>query len=420
MGALRICVDARVPGSGAVGGVEQVMIGLASGLSKLADGDEEYLFLTYRDAAEWLRPYVHGPCRIISSPAGTRGYRWKQLLNTTVPAARSTWHELSSVIGSRTIKVPKSDGTIEKAGAEVLHFANQNGFLTEVPTIYHPHDLQHVHLPEFFTRRERLVREVIYRTFCEQAQMVGVVSSWGKRDLIQHYHLPEDKVRVVPLAPVSMVYPTPSGEDLTSTQRKYSLPEAFIFYPAQTWAHKNHIGLLEALAILRDRHGSIIHFVSSGRLTEFFPAIQRRVRDLRLTDQVRFLGFVSPLELQSLYTLCNSVVIPSKFEAASFPLWEAFLAGVPVACSNVTSLPKQAGDAALIFDPDRPEEIAEAILRLWTEEALRRTLVERGKKNVARFTWDRTAHTFRAHYRRLASRPLTEEDRELLAAPPLL
>jgi glycosyltransferase involved in cell wall biosynthesis len=250
--------------------------------------------------------------------------------------------------------------------------------------------------------------------------MVGVASSWGKQDLIQHYHLPEDKVQVVPWAPMLTVYPTPSGGDLISVQRKFSLPEAFIFYPAQTWAHKNHIGLLEALAILRDRHGLIIHFVSSGRLSEFFPAIQRRARELRLVDQVRFLGFVSPLELQSLYTLCNSVVIPSKFEAASFPLWEAFLAGVPVACSNVTSLPRQAGDAALIFDPDRPEEIAEAILSLWTEEALRRTLGERSKMNVARFTWDRTARAFRAHYRRLANRPLTQEDRELLAAPPLL
>src|SRR5687767_11697426 len=111
MVALRICVDARVPGSGAVGGVEQVMIGLASGLSKLGDGDEEYLFLTYPDAAEWLRPYVHGPCRIIRSPVGTRGPRWKQVLNTTVPAARSTWLGLSSVIGPRTIRVPRSDGT---------------------------------------------------------------------------------------------------------------------------------------------------------------------------------------------------------------------------------------------------------------------------------------------------------------------
>ncbi len=74
----------------------------------------------------------------------------------------------------------------------------------------------------------------------------------------------------------------------------------------------------------------------------------------------------------------------------------------------------------LIFDPDRPEVIAEAIYRLWTDDALCKTLVERGRRRVANFTWDRTARTFRAHYRRIANRPLTDEDRTLLSAPLLL
>ena len=121
-----------------------------------------------------------------------------------------------------------------------------------------------------------------------------------------------------------------------------------------------------------------------------------------------------------MYRLCRCVVIPTKFEAASGPLWEAFAAGVPAACSNVTSLPDQAGDAALLFDPCQPEEIAGAIHQLWRDEALRRSLVERGKRNVARFTWERTARIFRAHYRRIANRCLSEEDHTLLAAPPLL
>jgi len=249
--------------------------------------------------------------------------------------------------------------------------------------------------------------------------MVAVASSWGKRDLIRHYNLPEEKVQIVPIAPVLSAYPTPIESDLRLVRQKYSLPEAFIFYPAQTWAHKNHIGLLEALAILRNQHGLKVSLVSSGRLNDFFPKIAGRARELRLADQVRFIGFVSPLELQCLYRLCQGMIFPSKFEGGGLPLMEAFFAGTPVACSNVTVLPEQAGDAALTFDPDKPEKIAEAVRRLWTEEALRIVLIRRGRERAAHFTWERTARIFRAHYGRLANRTLTEEGRALLTGPPM-
>jgi len=402
------------------GGVEQVIIGLASGLSTLTDGLEEYLFLTYAGADEWIRPYLRGPCRILTGPAAPRQPMWKQWVGSTLPAVRDAWHRLGLLRRWRCVSLRRSDGTIEKNNIHIMHFTKQSAFFTDVPSIYHPHDLQHLHLPQLFSQEARIAREVRYRRFCEQARMVAVTSTWVKRDLIRHYGLPESKVQVVPWASVLSAYPSPSPEDLAAARQKFCLRDPFIFYCAQTWAHKNHIGLLEALATLGERCGVTVRLVCCGRLTDFFPKIERRTRELGLSDQVQFLGFVSPLELQCLYKLCRCLCNPTKFGAASFPLWEAFEAGVPVACSNVTSLPEQAGDAALIFDPNRPDQIAEAIRRLWTDEKLRRTLVERGKRRVSRFTWDRTARMFRAHYRRLANRPLTEEDRSLLASPPLL
>jgi glycosyltransferase involved in cell wall biosynthesis len=105
------------------------------------------------------------------------------------------------------------------------------------------------------------------------------------------------------------------------------------------------------------------------------------------------------------------------FEAASGPLNEAFMAGAAAACSNVTSLPEQAGDAAVVFDPRRVEEIAAAVERLWTDESFRRVLSERGRARVGRFTWRRAARHFRALYRRIGGRGLTGEDRQILSAP---
>jgi glycosyltransferase involved in cell wall biosynthesis len=110
------------------------------------------------------------------------------------------------------------------------------------------------------------------------------------------------------------------------------------------------------------------------------------------------------------------VIIPSLFEAASAPLWEAWLAGKPAACSNVTSLPEQAGDAALIFNPTSVDAVADALAQLWTSPNLRSTLARRGAQRVGAFTWDRTARTFRAHYRRISGVPVSAEDADLMAA----
>lgn len=418
---LRVCIDARLI-SGTSGGVEQVIIGLASALSKLDDGDEEYLFLAYEGEDAWLKPLVGGACRMFYSPAATLHPGWARSLKK-FPKVRVALRKLLSLLRKRSpqlLTLPRSDGTLESSGVEVMHFTLQSAFLTDVPSIYQPHDLQHAHLPEFFTAEQRALRDFTYRAFCEQARMVVAMTSWGKRDLIEHFNLPEDKVRIVPWAPVIHAYASPTQDDLAAAQLKFRLPCDFVFYPAQTWPHKNHIKLLEAIALLRDRHGLIVSLVASGHRNDFYTHIEQRARELKLTDQVRFPGFVTPLELQCLYKLCRGVVFPSKFEGWGMPLTEAFLAGAPVACSNATSLPDLVADAGLIFNPDDVEEMADAIRRLWTNEALRQTLVGRGRKRVALFSWDHTARLFRAHYRRTANRPLTGEDRAILAAPPLL
>lgn len=418
MSVLRVGLDARLV-SGYQGGIEQFVIGLASGLSSLSSGDEEYVFLAHAGSDEWLRPYMNGRCRILSIPPGLRDGIARRIF-LKFPSIKNAWHGFAAALFPSLIQVPRSDGTIERAGIDVMHFTHQGGFLTDIPSIYHPHDLQYLHLPQYFSRYDRLARDLRYRALCHQARTVAVCSSWVKEDLVWHYGLPSDKIAVIPLAPSSAAYPTPSESEISEIRRRLNLPETFVFYPAHTWPHKNHLGLIEALALLRDRHGLNVSFVSSGRITDFASEIRERASRLGLMDQIRLLGFVSTLELQVLYRLCRCVVVPTKFEAASFPLWEAFLAEAPAACSNVTSLPRQAGDSALIFDPDKPAEIAEGIRRLWTDDALRADLVQRGRKNVARFSWQHTARMFRAHYRRLAGRPLTVEDQALLEAPPLL
>jgi glycosyltransferase involved in cell wall biosynthesis len=407
--SLRICIDARLISSGESGGVEQFIIGLASGLSGLTDGTEEYLFLSYPGHDEWLKPYIDGNCRILHCSQLPSQLELKRKISSEMPFLKMIWDYISPIVKS-SFKVPVSDGTIERANMDVMHFTFQGGFLTKVPSLYHPHDLQHVHLPQLFTPRQKMARDILYNTLCQQAKIVPVVSSWVKEDLTGQYKIPKDKIKVIPFAPPLDAYTGPTNNNFEEIRRKFDLPEQFIFYPAQTWPHKNHIGILLALAYLRDQYNMLIPFVSSGFKNSFYKSIEKCIIKSHLESQVKFLGFLDPLELQAIYRLSRCVVIPTKFEAASFPLWEAFRASIPVACSNVTSLPAQAGDAAVIFNPDKTEEIADAIYRLWTDEKLRNVLIENGLKNVQRFSWEKTAKVFRTYYRLIAKQSLEEED----------
>jgi glycosyltransferase involved in cell wall biosynthesis len=182
-----------------------------------------------------------------------------------------------------------------------------------------------------------------------------------------------------------------------------------------TWQHKNHLRLLEALALLRDERDLVVRLVCTGSTYAFWPAIERRIKELNLESQVKFLGFVPEEELRALYRLSQFLIMPTLFEASSLPIFEAWFEGVAVASSNVTALPEQVLDAALMFDPTDTRSIANAIEEISSSAALRQELIDRGYRRLADFDCERTARMYRAVYRRAANYPLTPEDRRLLA-----
>ena len=411
MSALRVGIDARL-GGGISGGVEQIVIGLATALERLDHGDEEYLFVVHPDREEWIRPYLRGPCRVLPS-------------RMEYPGQPGLLRELRAGLRRRLPlgdpyrrAVLRSDGTLERAGVEVVHFPFQEAFLTEIPSVYQPHDLQHLHLPENFSAYERGRREVVYRTHCESASLVVAMTSWGRRDLIERYGLPPGKVAVVPGGSVLSAYPAPTRADLDELRSRLGLAETFLLYPAQTWPHKNHLRLIEAIALLRERDGLEVSVLCPGRPTELYPRIADRVRELGLTDAVTFPGFVGSAKLRGLYELATGLVFPSRFEGWGLPICEAFSAGLPVAASSATGLPDVVGDAGLLFDPEDTAAIADAIGAIWSDRALRSRLAERGAERARLFSFDHAAALFRAHYRELAGRKLPDEDRILLAGPP--
>jgi glycosyltransferase involved in cell wall biosynthesis len=410
---LRVGIDARLV-DGTAGGVQQALIGLADGLAQLPDGDEEYFFLTYLDGGDWLRPFARGSCRIVEGGARAPSMGTQSGLRR-IPGARWVWNDLVPLVDRRRPPAPASDGTFEALGVDVVHFAKQGAFVTSLPSIYQPHDLQHRHLPELFSRRERRWRNTLHGEYCERAEIVTAMTHWSARDFVAQLGISPHKVRVIPWASVAERYREPDDDELQSMRARLALPEPFLFYPATPWPHKNHRVLLEALAELRDA-GLIVPLVCSGGRTRQSAWLEQHAIDLGLGGQVQFVGFVDPTELQGLYTLARAVVLPSRFEGFGLPAIEAIAASKPLACSNVTGLPELVADAAVLFDPNERGAIAHAISAVWTDEELRAELVAATRRRAADFDWASTARAYRSLYRQIAGRPLGDDDREWLMA----
>jgi glycosyltransferase involved in cell wall biosynthesis len=166
--------------------------------------------------------------------------------------------------------------------------------------------------------------------------------------------------------------------------------------------HKNLPRLLEALAQIPAERRPLL--VIPGYRTWHEDELREYARRLGIEDDVRFLGWVSQGEIEGLYAASALFVFPSYYEGFGLPVLEAMQRGLPVASSNRTSLPEVAGGAALMFDPDKPAEIASAMERLLNGGDEVQRLRAAGLERARRFTWDETARLTAESYERALSR----------------
>ncbi len=409
---MRIAIDARVR-DGEPGGVQQTMQGVAHGLASLDhDHDDEYHFLVWPDH-DWLVPSLVGACRALVVPEPRRSRVEDSALARRKPAlARSVAH----VIEGRGRLLPRADPVIKAAGIQLVHFMQQRGFRTRLPSIYQPHDLQHVHHPEFFNFLQRAYRHRTYRAMAEQSARVSVMTDAAREDVVTHLGVRPEAVIVVPWA--SMLSVENVGRTLPPPPA--DLPARFLLYPAQSWPHKNHLGLVRALADLRMRHGLDVPVVCTGRRTEHFAEVMALARGLGVEDLLHSLGFVSQELLITLYQEAVALVFPSLYEGWGLPLVEAFAVGTPVLCSDISPLREVAADAAQRFDPRSPEDMAAVIASVWEDPEAQERLRAAGRSRAGLFTWSRSAALFRAHYRDVLGVPLADTDRALLASQPVV
>lgn len=414
---LHVAIDARAS-LGAAGGVAEVTRGLVTHLHHLPANDFRFSLIVNAGARDDLRAIMPDHCDLLPLDISSQPMRERQFRLAGTPLAKRMFNFQDETTNFR-IRVHDATGPLRAAGVEVVHALSQFAIDSDLPFLYHPHDLQHLHLPNFFSEEELEEREVIYQYFCSSAAMVPVASHWIANDVHRQYRVPLEKIPIIPFAPPAADRTPPTPAEVRAICDRLRLqPDGFLLYPAAGWEHKNHIRLVEAAALLRAQGLGAPLIVFTGAILPFSLRVLERAAELNVTDCIRWAGYIAQRDLVLLYHLARGVIVPTKFEAASAPIWEAFTIGRPVTCSNVTSLPSQTAGGALLFDPDSSGDIASAIFRLWSDASLRDQLAARGREVVARHTWESVVRRFGVLYRKAVGRPLNEADETLLATGP--
>jgi glycosyltransferase involved in cell wall biosynthesis len=203
--------------------------------------------------------------------------------------------------------------------------------------------------------------------------ITGTVS--GKTDIVSFYGVDPENVVIVPLP----VHPNiANGRKDIDVRKKYGLIGDYVFYPAQFWRMKNHVNLLLAIDRLRRRNDFHIKLVLAGSDHGNREHVLNVATELDLLKELHILDFVPQEELGPLYREATALVYPSLAGPDNLPPLEAFSVGCPVAAAAIRGANEQMVDAALWFDPTKPDEIASAIVRIFSDKNLRAQLIRRG------------------------------------------
>ncbi len=261
--------------------------------------------------------------------------------------------------------------------------------LRHPPSVVTIHDLGYVHHPEAHPPRDRRMLDWTTRWSTRVARRVIAISDATRRDLIQWYRVPEDKIDVIPHGVDGRFFAVTS-EDIRRVRQRLALPEHYVLAVGTIQPRKN-LGRLAAAMRELAAAGLPHRLVIAGKRGWLASQVEREINQAGAADRVIFLGYVPPEMLPGLYAGADALAFPSLYEGFGLPVLEAMAAGAPVVASNRSAIPEVAGDAAMLVDPFAPASIADGLIRVLTEPDLRGTLIARGKERAATFRWDRTA-----------------------------
>ena len=294
---------------------------------------------------------------------------------------------------------------VESHRIELLHCTSNTAPLKlNIPLVLTLHDIIYLEKLSFTRGSWYQIFGNFYRRWNVPAVVRNVssiitVSNYEHERIQQYFGLEENKVQTVYNGVGKHFQQIEDQHSLSSIRQKYTLPPSFVFFLGNTDPKKNVEGVLKALAILENRGELNFKLVMPDIDRDYIIKMAGRITNADILKCIHFTGYIPNNDLPAIYTMARVFLYPSLRESFGIPILEAMACGTPVVTSTTSSMPEVADDAALLVNPNDPEEIANAIVRAFSDETLRQQLIQKGKSRAAHFSWRKNAEQTLSIYR---------------------
>lgn len=252
------------------------------------------------------------------------------------------------------------------------------------------HDLNFEHYPENLPLRNRVYYQYFFKRFARKATRIVTVSNYTRQDVMKLYQISAEKIDVMLLGAKQVFQPLPAST-ITTTRDRYTMGRPYFLFVGSMHARKNIQRLMQAFEIFKSTTKSDFKLVLAGNILWEAGEIRSVYESLQYKNDIAFPGRISDEELKHVLGAAYCLTFVPLFEGFGLPIVEAFQAGVPVICSNTSSMPEVAGHAALLVDPFNTQEIAEAMNTVYADKNLITSLIKKGNERKQLFNWENSA-----------------------------
>lgn len=268
--------------------------------------------------------------------------------------------------------------------------AHTTPLLTPKETVVTVHDIGFEHYPELYSWADKLYHRFSIQVIKRKVDRIITISKYSRDDIVNFYNIAKHKVKIVANGYDNKRYKQLEVSD--SDLSKHKIPEKFILFIGRLEAKKNTASLVEAFAQFLEKNPDSTHkLVLVGKQGYGFEKVVEIIEKYNIQDKVIMPGWLDDEDLPKLLNKASLFVFPSLFEGFGIPVLEAMACGCPVICSNTTSLPEAAGEAALMFDPTNLDDIVARMEQVLLNPEVSESLREKGLNRVKDFSWEKCA-----------------------------
>ena len=259
-----------------------------------------------------------------------------------------------------------------------------------VNTIVVVHGLEFEFVSEAYSFWARFYMRWSIKSSCRWAKRIIAVSENTKKDLMELYKVPKEKVKVV-YEGYEKTTPSQFTEPPLLLKEGVGVVDKSLLFIGRLEERKNIVGIIKTFEILKEKYNIPHKLILAGQPGYNYENSKIKIRNSKFRDEIIETGYVSKKEKNELLNNAEVFLFPTFYEGFGLPILEAQAAGVPVIASKNSSIPEVAGDSAILVNPRKPEKMAEAVWKVLSDNNLRESLVEKGLGNVKRFSWEKCA-----------------------------